>query len=154
MTDAPGLGVKHRLRAWQKPAVAAELLHYVDSCARHRRAATTPRELKWTFRRSRCTKARKKNQAFSRARGAFALTRFSATETANLLPDEIPVARLHDQIFLFRGQLDFVIARTGVVLFRRIPQAVLIAQLFIDGGINVVDGLLLGYFKKSPARFA
>src|SRR5208283_4690263 len=45
--------------------------------------------------------------------------------------------------------MQLVIAHGSVRLHRRVPEAVLIAQLFINGVIYFIDGLFLGSFKKA-----
>jgi hypothetical protein len=54
----------------------------------------------------------------------------------------VSVARLHDQILLLGGQHNLVIARAFIFL-RRVPQAVLIPQLFFNFRINLVHRFFL-----------
>src|SRR5712692_7199362 len=63
----------------------------------------------------------------------------------------IPVSCLHHQAFLFDGQAD--LAEPGIGPVRRIAQAVLVAQLLLNAIVDLLDGLLLGDFKKAPAGF-
>ena len=60
---------------------------------------------------------------------------------------------MHDQVFLLSRQADFVIADAGVRTVGRIANAVLIAQLFLNLGIDLLDGFLLRNFKEAPAGF-
>src|SRR6267154_1730410 len=60
------------------------------------------------------------------------------------------VARLNVIIFLFRRYLELVIT-SGISLVRGEAEAVLVAQLFFDAGVDFVEGLFLGRGLKHPA---
>jgi len=47
--------------------------------------------------------------------------------------------------------MDFVIPDRGVRFIGDVSETVLIAEFFVDGGIDLVDGLLFRDFKKTPA---
>src|SRR5271167_3864252 len=79
-------------------------------------------------------------------------TNNSAWRSALLLR-VISLARLHDEVFIGGGQRDPVITRAGDGLVGRVAQAVLVAQLLFDLGVDLIDGLFLGHFKESAAGF-
>src|ERR1019366_590409 len=63
----------------------------------------------------------------------------------------VAVSGLHHKIFLRGCQMDLTVARCGVSLVGRIAQAVLVAQLFFNAGVDLIDRLLLGNFKEAAA---
>src|SRR5580698_11197244 len=64
----------------------------------------------------------------------------------------VAVAGLDDQILLLRGELKLTIHTARVAgLVRVIANAVLIAQLLFDFGVDLVDGLLVRHFIESSA---
>src|SRR5258706_5651657 len=62
----------------------------------------------------------------------------------------VAVSGLHDQVFFLHTQLNFSIPRAR---FRRVPQAVLVAQLFLNLIVDLLDRLLLRYFKETATGF-
>src|SRR5579859_470920 len=80
---------------------------------------------------------------------------YGAPPGANpLLPPEVvTVAGLHYEIFLLGDdEMNFVVADC-VAFVRGVREAVLVAQIFLNLGVNLVDRLLLGHLEKAPARF-
>src|ERR1019366_1365661 len=65
----------------------------------------------------------------------------------------VPVASLNTQVFPLGRQDYFVISGLGVGRIRRVTQAVLTAQIFLDLAERFINGVLFGYFEESPARF-
>ena len=65
----------------------------------------------------------------------------------------VPFPRLHDEVFVGRGQRDLVVAGRGVGLGGREAQVVLVSQLFFDLGIYLVDRLLLGDLEEASTSF-
>src|ERR1017187_515942 len=63
----------------------------------------------------------------------------------------VAISGLHRQVFLRGCQMDLVIAGSGIGLVRRVAQAVLVAQLFFNAGVDLIDRLLLGNFKEAAA---
>src|ERR1039458_3056887 len=47
--------------------------------------------------------------------------------------------------------MDLVIPRRGIGLIWRVAQAVLVAQLFFNAGVDLIDRLLFGDFKEAAA---
>src|SRR5271154_4045963 len=64
----------------------------------------------------------------------------------------VSIPRLDRVILLFGCDLQLVIARRNAGSWC-IAHAVLIAQIFFDGTVDLVDGLLFGNFKQAAARF-
>src|SRR5258706_585677 len=62
----------------------------------------------------------------------------------------VAVSGLHDQTGFLYGQLNFSIPCSR---FRRVSQAVLVAQLFLNLVVDLFDRLLLRYFKEPAAGF-
>src|SRR5712672_2717783 len=62
----------------------------------------------------------------------------------------VSIPRLNEQVFLFRGHRDFVIARS-FIFFRRVRQAVLVAQFLFKFGISFVYRLFFRNFVQSSA---
>src|SRR5271157_2580993 len=65
----------------------------------------------------------------------------------------VPIASLHDKVFLLCGQRDFVVRDSGVGWIRRISQTVLIAQFFLDLAERFINGVLFGSRKEPSAGF-
>ena len=57
------------------------------------------------------------------------------------------------QILLFRLDADLMEAFARIGPVRRVPQAVLVAQLFLQPGVDLFDGLFFGDLEKSAASF-
>ena len=70
----------------------------------------------------------------------------------SLLSCVIPVSCLHDQVFLFSREKNFVVTRCGVCRARGVAQAVLIAQFVLNLAVDLFYRLLLGNFEESAAR--
>src|SRR5271165_1655207 len=66
----------------------------------------------------------------------------------------VSLARLHDEVFVGGGQIDLVVARAGDGLVGGVAEAVLVAQLLLNLGIDLIDRLFLRHFKEAAASFA
>src|SRR5215472_10075374 len=63
----------------------------------------------------------------------------------------VAFAGLDHQLLPFGHQVDAVIAAVLVGALWRVAQAVLVAQIFFDLGIDLVDRLLFRYLEKAAA---
>jgi len=69
------------------------------------------------------------------------------------LAEVVTVAGLNDEVFLLGDdELNFVVADC-VAFVRGVGEAVLVAQVFLNLRLNLVDRILLGDLEKPPARF-
>src|SRR5664279_4776702 len=66
----------------------------------------------------------------------------------------VSVSGLHHQVLLRSCQMDLVVAGGGISFVRRIAQAVLIAQLFFNARVDLINRLLLGDFKEATASLS
>src|SRR5215831_3846161 len=73
---------------------------------------------------------------------------------ARLWAPVIFLSGMHDQIFFFRLDADLMNPFAGISPVRRIAQAVLIAQIFLNLGVDFLDRLFAGDFKELSAGFA
>src|SRR5580700_6558245 len=78
---------------------------------------------------------------------------FFQQKTAKLALRVISFSRLYYEILRLHGDVNFVVAGGDVGFIRNVAQTVLIAEFFIQVGINLFDGHLFGNFKKAPASF-
>ena len=70
-----------------------------------------------------------------------------------LLAEVIAVAGAHVHVLLFGdGEMDFVVA-DGVAFVGGVGEAILIAEVFVDFGVDFVEGLFFGSFEEAAAGF-
>src|SRR5882724_7810718 len=86
-------------------------------------------------------------------RGSASRTLAHTSASFRLLVGVVPLSGLHHDILRLGRDLNFVIARLRrSSSIGRVAKAVLIAQLFLDLRVDLIDGFLLGNLEQSPSR--
>src|SRR4029077_3711738 len=70
-----------------------------------------------------------------------------------LLPEVVAVAGLDYEVFLFGDDEMNLVVAERVALVRRVGEAVLVAQVFLNLGVDFVPRVLLGDLEDPPAGF-
>src|SRR5436190_18157649 len=65
----------------------------------------------------------------------------------------VALARLHDEPLLFRGEVDAMITAGGRSI-RGVSEAVLVPQVLLNRGEDLIDRHMLRYFEEPSARVA
>src|SRR5450631_3569060 len=68
-----------------------------------------------------------------------------------LVVSVVAVAGLHGEILLLRGQDDLVVAAVGALAVGRVPERVLAAQFFGDGGVDLVGAFFFAGFEEAAS---